>query len=243
MKFFICITCLILLFVKCQQPPAAPVEVDRDIVLINIGQGDREFIGKVLRKLDSLNPRVVGIDVTFQGHKKNDSTLITALGELKNDILVYNIKDGGIINGSDPAFTNLADQGNLYYEQKLGLITTIVPLQKVNDIVHESLAFKIARKWEPDSALNIKVDEKIDINYLRSQEKFFVLKGSDLINTNVADFGLNNKIFLVGYLGPGVEDKHFTPLRYRKDFKANEPDTYGLVIIANEIRTILNYGK
>lgn len=243
MKFSICIICLLLLLVKCQQPPAEPVGTDHDIVLVNIEQGDREFIGKVLRKIDSLNPRVVGIDVTFQGRKKNDTTLIGALAKLKNDILVYNIKQGGVINGSDSVFTNLADQGNLYYEQKFNLITTIVPLQKVNDIVHESLAYKIARKWNPDSFLNIKVDEKIDIEYTRNQEKFFVLKGSDLVNKNVADYDLPNKIFLVGYLGPGNEDKHFTPLRSRKDLKPNEPDTYGLVIIANEIRTILDRRK
>ena len=51
------------------------------------------------------------------------------------------------------------------------------------------------------------------------------------------------KCFLVGYTGPENEDKHFTPLRFIDDKKYNhdEPDTYGLVIIANEMRTILEY--
>ncbi len=47
----------------------------------------------------------------------------------------------------------------------------------------------------------------------------------------------------MGYLGPSNEDKHFTPLRSLGRYDADEPDTYGLVIIANEIRTILEYNN
>ena len=234
---------LALFFAKCNIPSIElEKSIDPDIVLINIEQGDRAFIGKVLLKLDSLKPLVVGINVTFQGRKKQDSGLVAALERLKNDILIYNIKQGGVINGSDSVFTNLTDKGNLYYEQRLNLITTIIPLQKINDSVYESFALKIIKHWKPDFVSKLKVDEKIDIRYTRNLEKFFVIDGSLLLDMNVADLALSNKVFLVGYTGPENEDKHFTPLRFvNRKYKPNEPDTYGLVIIANEIRTILEY--
>lgn len=220
---------------------------DPDIVLVNIEKGDRAFIGKVLLKLDSLNPLLIGMNVTFRGRKpQQDPLLIAALQKIKKDILVYSVNQDGLVNGSDSVFANLAhDQGNLYYEQRLALITTIIPLRKVNDVVHESFAFKVIKYWKPDFVSQIGVNEKIDINYTRTLEKFRLLNGSVLLDTNIDDFDFRNKVFLVGYTGPENEDKHFTPLRFIGDKKYNhdEPDTHGLVIIANEIRTILEYKK
>ena len=234
---------LALFFTKCHTPSIElEASLDPYIVLVNIEQGDRAFIGKVLLKLDSLNPLAVGINVTFQGRKKQDSGLVAALERLKNDILIYNIRNEGQINGSDSVFTNHTDQGNSYYEQRLNLITTIIPQRKINDRVHESFAFKIIKHWKPEFVSKLNVDEKIDIHYTRNLEKFYVVNGSMLLDMNVADLALTNKVFLVGYTGPEDEDKHFTPLRFvNKKYKANEPDTYGLVIIANEVRTILEY--
>ena len=115
-----------------------------------------------------------------------------------------------------------------------------MPLQKINDSVHESFALKLIKHWKPGFVSKLKVDEKIDIRYTRNLEKFFVINGSLLLDMNVNDVELSNKVFLVGYTGPENEDKHFKPLRFvNKKYKPNEPDTYGLVIIANEIRTIL----
>jgi len=239
---------LLLFFANCS-PPSAKLanSFDPDIVLVNIENGDRTFIGKVLQKLDSLKPLIIGIDVTFQGKKpQQDSVLIAALQKIKNDILVYSVNKDGLVNGSDSVFVaSVHDQGNLYYEQRLGLITTIIPLRKVNDVVHESIAVKIIKNWKPDFVSQIGVDEKIDINYTRTLEKFHCLDGSFLLTTNIDDFDFGNNVFLVGYTGPENEDKHFTPLRFidNKKYKNDEPDTYGLVIIANEMRTILEYKK
>jgi len=237
---------LLLTFAKCGSPVTPESSFDSDIVLINIEDGDRAFIGKLLLKLDSLQPAVIGINVKFQARKKQDSILIDALKKIKNDVLVYNVNKDGSVNGSDSVLSALAGaRGNLYYEVRLGLITTTVPLQKVNDSVHESFAFKIIKYWKPDFSSQIRVNEKIDIKYTRSLERFYVLNGSELIQTNIDNLELSNKVFLVGYAGPGNEDKHFTPLRRiaERKYESNEPDSYGLVIIANEIRTILEHKK
>lgn len=240
-KKFIILFCLSFLFTTCNDYSIKlENSVDPDIVLVNIEDGDRGFIGEILQKLDSLNPLVVGINVTFKGRRKQDSALITAFKNLKNDILVYNVRQDGLINGSDSVFTKLTDQGDLYFEERMGLITTTIPLQKIKDSVYESFAYKVIKHWKPGFVSKIKVDERMDIHYTRNLEKFFRIDGSLLLSTNVADFDLPDKVFLVGYTGPGNEDKYFTPLRHIDGtYKNNEPDTYGLVIIANQIRTIL----
>lgn len=241
-RFFIVSAAFGVILSGCRVPSVKIGSAEREIVLINIEQGDRSFIGEVLLKLDSLNPAVIGVDVMFKGRKIQDSVLIEAFKIIKNDILVYNARPDGSLIGSDSAFTNhVLEMGNLYFEEEFGLVTTMVPLQKIKGTVHELFALKIIKHWQPDFRTSIRVDEKIDINYTRTLDKFHVISGSLLLSTNIQDFELANKVFLVGYVGPGDEDKYFTPLRLVGDsLKRNEPDTYGLVIIANQIRTIWN---
>lgn len=243
-RYSILLSVMLLFLSGCRSRSMGLAGIDPEIVLINIEDGDRAFIGKVLLKLDSLHPAVIGVDVTFKGRRKQDSVLIAAFKKIKNDILIYNVSQNGTLTASDSAFTNLvAGQGNLYFEQKLGLVTTTIPLQKINDTTHESFALKIIKYWKPDFTSQIKVNEKVDINYTRNLESYQVISGSLLLNLNSHDLDLANKVILVGYTGPGYEDKYFTPLRKYGEHKSNEPDTYGMVIIANQIRTILEYNN
>jgi CHASE2 domain-containing sensor protein len=220
---------------------------DPDIVLVNIENGDREFIGKVLLKLDSLNPILIGVDVFFQGKKtkREDSILIHSLEIINNDILPYGLSDNKEFEQSDSVFTHFAkDKGFLKYDRTIGLISNMTPLPKIENQIHESFAYKIVKYWKPGFKANFEINEQIPINYQRPLENFLRLDGSFLLETSINNFDLKNKIVLLGYIGPGKEDKYSTPLRFiGKELDHNDPDTYGLVIIANQIRTILNYKK
>ena len=120
----------------------------------------------------------------------------------------------------------------------------MTPLSKIENQIHESFAYKIVKYWKPDFKPDFEINDQIPINYQRPLENFLRLDGSFLLETSIDNFDLKNKIFLLGYIGPGKEDKYSTPLRFiGKEFEHNDPDTYGLVIIANQIRTILNYKK
>lgn len=219
--------------------------IDPDIVLINIEKGDRSFIGKVLLKLDSLKPILIGLDAYFVSKRNpfHDSILASALNKIENDILIYTY-DGVKFIKSDPLFASLANEtALLQYDYNNRLITNMTPLRMINDSIHESFALKIAKKWKPDIDPGFKIDEEVPIHYTRDINKFFLLTGSSLLETNIEDIDFTNKIFLLGYLGPEDEDKYFTPLRVAGEYKKNEPDTHSPVIVANEIRTILNYNK
>jgi hypothetical protein len=203
-------------------------------------------IGHSLQRFFSLKPVVVGIDVIFESVKntKQDSALANALRKLKNELLAYKKNDNGGQTHSIPLFTNVAeDEGLLEFETTSGLISNMRPLTKVNDKIHESFALRIAKRWNPDFKVSFRVNESLPIEYSSTVENYLQINGSELIDLPVSEFDLINKIFLVGYIGPTDEDKYRTPLRFimKEKIGQNQPDTYGLVIVANQIRTILGH--
>jgi CHASE2 domain-containing sensor protein len=238
------------IFLNCKNPvPKVNLvgSADPDIVLVNIEDGDREFISKILLKIDSLKPILTGIDIFFIGKKTphEDSALVNSLQKVNNDILGYGLGNNNSFEHSESIFTQyVTDEGYVKYDRTLGLISNMTPLSKIENKVHESFAYKIVKHWKPDFKPGIKENEQIPINYQRTIDKYLKLDGSFLLGTKIDNFELKDKVFLVGYIGPGREDKYSTPLRFvGKELEHDEPDTYGLVIIANQIRTILDYKK
>ncbi len=236
----------LLLFANCNHvEPTVNIarSIDEDIVLVNIEDGDREFISRILLKIDSLKPLAVGINVFFRDRKSTyeDSALAHALHTMKNDILSYKLNDLNERNGSHKMFSQLVSgQGFLNYGDDF--ITRIAPLPEIDNQLHESFALKIIRTWQPDFKQGFKVNQHIPMNYQRTLEHFTRINGSELLDIPISKCDLPDKVFLVGYTGPGNEDKYHTPLHFQYDnLKPGEPDTYALVIIANQIRTILEY--
>ncbi len=231
-----------------QTPHVGHIGPDRDIVLINIQNGDRDFIAKILTKIDSIKPKVVGINVYFKSAKeaKEDSSLFNALNILKGDILTYSTGGSGIEEHSIPLFTSAVDdEGFLKFEETTGLVSRMTPVKQIDGKTHESFALKIAKLWKLNLDNSYSHNKSMPIEYSRTLNSFFIINGTDLIELPITEFdieNLKNKIFLVGYVGPDNEDMYRTPLRFlNKDSIAqNQPDTYGLVIIANQIRTLLD---
>lgn len=239
---------LLLFFTQCQTPDVHLAGTDSDIVLINIENGDRAFLSEIFTKVDSLNPVVVGIDIRFENTRDpgQDSALAASLRKLKNEFLVFNINNKGEIQNSLPQFTKETDGTALLdFETSLGLVSNMRPIAEVNGKIYESFALKIAKRFNPGLKASYQTDEIFPIKYRRTLNEFLQINGTDLINIPIADFELANKIILVGYIGPGNEDKYKTPLRFimREETDRTQPDTYGLVIIANQIRTILGDKK
>jgi hypothetical protein len=218
-------------------------QIDPDIVLINMGDGDRTSIGNLLLKIDSCKPTLIAVDAWFIKEKDSfqDSVLINALKKIQNDLLAYTTDSTGNLLKSHSKFRSLVSEEGLAISYEDELSTNMVPLDNIGGTINENFALKIIKYWKPSFSHNFKKDELIPVKFTRSLDQFVHYEGSKLEAENCKD--LKNKIVLVGYLGPSNEDKHFTPMRRFGRFDADEPDTYGLVIIANEIRTILEYKK
>jgi CHASE2 domain-containing sensor protein len=55
------------------------------------------------------------------------------------------------------------------------------------------------------------------------------------LNGNITKKDIEGKIVMFGFLGPGNEDKFFSPL----NTNPNEPDMYGLEYLANVVAQVL----
>ena len=237
---------LLIIFSECTSNSVKTVDtIDPDIILVNIEEGDRSFIGRTLLTIDSCKPKLIGIDAWFIEEKDSiqDSALINALKNVKNVILGYTLDSFGQPLKSHLKFrSHVSNEGLAALQIVKGISSHFTPLTLIDDKVHEHVALKIVQKWKPDFILDIDKGKTLPINFTRTLDQFIHLNASELtVAKNLKD--INSKVVLLGYLGPSNEDKHFTPFREKLNTKTNEPDTYGVVIIANEIRTILDYKK
>jgi hypothetical protein len=91
---------------------------DTNIVLVNIGNLDRAGIAEMVNKINTFNPRVIGIDAFFRKPKdrEGDSLLADAFSKVKNLVLVSKVSkcDGKICDSletSHPMFCQYAETG------------------------------------------------------------------------------------------------------------------------------------
>jgi hypothetical protein len=217
-------------------------QVDPDIVLFNIEDGDRSFIGRMILAIDSCKPSLIAINSFFKNEKNiaEDSILEKALKITQNDILIYHVDLRGRHTNSAKKFDSLATTSGLNSIDIIdGLASHFTPIKNINGEIHESFALQIIKLWKPGFKFETRPNKQIPIKFNRTLKQYFSFDVSELNKTEVRDL-IKNKVVLIGYLGPSNEDKHFTPIRLLSSFYGDDPDTYGTVIIANEIRTILD---
>jgi len=218
-------------------------ERDPDIVLVNIGEVDRAEIAKMLLKIDSFKPKLIAVDVWFVKEKDSllDSKLVDALKAIDKDILSYAFEPSGkLVKSHDKFRSHALDDGLAVIEVVDGLSQEFIPIRKVGNAIHEHFALKILRHWKPGFQCKVKPNKSIPVKFTRTLEQFMRVEGVD-INRDMVENIFKDKIVMLGYIGPTNEDKHFTPIRLVKNYPEKEPDTYGVVTIANAIRTLLDY--
>jgi hypothetical protein len=216
--------------------------IDSEIVLINIANNNRSKIATLLMDIEKSDPLLIGINVLYINNKEDleDSMLTKAFEEMSSDILAYEFgpteKEVRTIDrfrkfARDEGFTNLDK-----IDEEASHFTTI---KQIRGRLFESFALKIIKRWKPNFKYDLDINKSIPILFQRSLQQFYYFAKEDLKDKNVCDL-LKKKVVLVGFLGPGEEDKYYTPMG--KDSEAI-PDTYGLVTQANAIRTILQHNK
>ncbi len=86
-------------------------DLDRDIVLINIDDTDRDDITELLRIIPMCEPRLIGLDVTFNVPRVGDSMLIAAIRNCPNLVQVAVVD---YISGDDQAPFRLGERSYFY---------------------------------------------------------------------------------------------------------------------------------
>jgi len=254
-----------LVFSEIRQNPS----VDRNVILVNIGDLSRREIARELQIINSYNPAVIGIDSYFWDLKEDsigDMLLKRALSDINNLVLVSQLKYNKFSDKYDSikysnSFFNVGSTGFANLETDA--------LDQYQFKVCRSFPPKRIIKGEEELAFSVKVSELFDSgktdNFLKRNNEYEIIN----YRGNIMDYGqtkyggrytaldvsdvfqgrftpeiIKGKIVLFGFMGEDFndrswEDKFFTPLNVKYAGKSN-PDMFGLVVHANIISMIIN---
>lgn len=222
--------------------------IDKNIVIVNIGEADRGEIAAMIERINAGNPSAIGLDVTFDGPKEEDKDWLLRLAISKTENLVcgtklkwadknnpeklgyfaLNIKNKGFVNlvGEDRGSIRSFSPFEMNKTDTMLCFSTAL-VKKFNAEKYE----KLIHRHHPVEA----------INYSRKLNQYLVVDGKDVLTGETAENIFTKKIVLMGYINEdenNIEDKHFTPFNERFVGKAT-PDLNGVVIHANIISMVL----
>ncbi|MCY7311946.1 MAG: CHASE2 domain-containing protein [Chitinophagaceae bacterium] len=233
-----------------------------NIVVINIGQADREGIAAIINKTASFKPKVMGLDVIFNGPRDaaKDSLLREAIQRNKNLVVAVKIETDSsdkLIPTENFFLNNSSYYGYVNFpNDDKETVRYYFPFKKDDhdkQIVLPSFSSSLVKLYDTTAYNKIKkkADSKVIVNYTRNvterKKQYLVIEGEDLLMDNIDSSAINGRIALLAYvnLSPNdIEDKKFTPMNEKFAGKSH-PDMNGIFVHANIISMVLekNYVK
>ena len=227
---------------------------ESNIILINVDSLNRGGIARMVSILDSLNPKVLGVDLQFSDktHYDEDSSLISSLYFCRNLVMISVIEDYDsgekaqeyerFDYGSLPEYLINAKTGfaNAILEDDTWTLKKFSTVEKVNGRNEYHFGVRVAMQYDSLRTMDfVRNNPKIvNINYQHGSKIFKRYSSTDILEGKISFNDIEGKIILLGYLGPLDIDKFYTPLNNR--VKVNEPDIYGLEYLAYVIYQVLN---
>lgn len=231
---------------------AGNTPVDKRIVIINIGQADREAISLMIDKAAEMKPKVMGLDVLFDSAKDpyQDSLLSEAFKRNKNLVaarrLVLSGKEGDTVRFAGNYINTASKYAHVnFFTDEMASIRSFEPFEEdYAGHTYNSFSAEIVKEFDAGAfkKLEKKKGHKVIINYTRKVNKYLVINYENLLAGNVADSALEGKIVLFGYINNNrddIEDKKFTPMN-EKYYGKTIPDMNGIVVHANIISMALD---
>ncbi len=230
-----------------------PDKYDNRIVIINIGHADREGIAFLLEKTASMSPKIIGLDAFFDGPREPEKDLLLSavFKKTKNLVVISRIKwehhgkEMIILPDYFDSVYSLRGYGNIIGEER-GTIREFSPFEEDEHHHTTHLSFATALVKNYDKAAFEKLEKRHTeiekINYTRRTHQYLVVESEDLLNDNVDESAIRDKIVLLGYINENpddIEDKVFTPMNEKFAGKSI-PDMNGIVVHANIISMILD---
>jgi CHASE2 domain-containing sensor protein len=236
---------------------SAHTALDTNVVIINIGTADRQGLAELLDKTAAGEPRVMGLDVVFEGPRDpySDSVISAAIQRHPNLVITNRIDwddTSEILKGQYfSPITAHKGYGNLIGDSKneKRTIRLYSPFEIIGKDTIESFTSVLLRQYNPEVYRKLeKRHKQVEmINYARHTDQYFIIQGEDLLAGDVDLSRVKNKIALLGYINTSpfdIEDKWFSPMNERFAGKSI-PDMNGIIIHANIISMVLenNYIK
>lgn len=221
-----------IVFSKLRKDPDA--HQNDNIVIVNIGNLNREGIAKQLDIIGKNNPKVIGIDAFFRElhDPHQDSSLSASLRQIDNLVLVTklnhynpNLEIFDTLETSNPLFLDNAHLGfaNLITSAKeqdsFKVCRSFSSIEWTTDGRQQLFALILAELFDPDAAkrFNQRQNTIELINYggnivganSKNSEfanKFMVLDWMDVFEGNFVSDVFEGKIVILGYLGEDLSD-------------------------------------
>ncbi|HUS00860.1 MAG TPA: CHASE2 domain-containing protein [Chitinophagaceae bacterium] len=229
---------------------------DPNIILIEIGN-DRNEIGDQIELINHYQPKVIGIDATFEMPKDSiiDSKFLQITSKQNNLVFGKRFSDtpqSRIIPNLFEAKSNESGLIN-FIGNKYSVLRYFAPFIQFQEKEYPAFAVAIARRYDEASFqfLKARSNKKEIINYSGNLTSYTSFSKEDLINAHITGQLTNilkNKIVLLGFfvnsntennIYPILNDLYFSPLNERIGGKSY-PDIYGVVIHANILSMVLN---
>jgi CHASE2 domain-containing sensor protein len=221
-----------IVFSKLRKDPDA--HQNKDIVIVNIGNLNREGIAKQVEIIQQNDPAVIGIEAFFRklDDPWQDSILAASLNKVENLVLVtklnqYNAARGvfDTLETSNPFFLAQASLGfaNLITPAKeqdnFKVCRSFSPVEWTREGKQELFALKLAEVYDQKAVNRFKQRKKavefinyggniVGVNSKNSEftNKFTVLDWQDVFEGNFVPELLQDKIVILGYLGEDLND-------------------------------------
>ncbi|HWC52312.1 MAG TPA: CHASE2 domain-containing protein [Chitinophagaceae bacterium] len=229
--------------------------LDKRIVIINIGEFDREGLALLINKTSSMGAKVIGLDATMEEAKDpyKDSLMQDAIARNKNLVLASRFHPG---EGKEESqftpnyFSTPATHSGYvnFLSKEWATVRIWNPFIKdeehSNTKIYQSFATTLIEQYDPVAFEKLKKRKHNTeiINYSRRTNQYLVIEGEDLLQGNVDSSVIKGRIALLGYINhnpENIEDKKYTP--FNEEFAGKSiPDMNGIVIHANIISMALD---
>jgi CHASE2 domain-containing sensor protein len=233
--------------------------VTDNIVLVNVGNYDKGRIAKLISKTNALNPKVISLDIAFPEYTgdNNDKSLYRALLGVKKLVMPSEITSEGedyqgreiisvYLTCAAEFFVPYAESGFVstrVEESQIRMPKQFIVWQKTNyseDVYHH---FSVVTAMTVDSLKAVSFIEKnerlVDVDFKDRGRLFKKFSHEEVLSGKVKKEDIEGKIVIMGFLGPGNQDKFISPFSTNPD----EPDMYGVEYLANIVAQVLEFNR
>ncbi|MBX2965988.1 MAG: CHASE2 domain-containing protein [Cyclobacteriaceae bacterium] len=209
----------------------------KELVLVNARDANRCEMGSIIQLISSCNPKVIGVNFLFIGDKNAycDSILLESIKKADNVMLIEGFENGQHAK-SESKFKEVSFLSALngFLQNDSGKVDGYYSLIDHRGKWEVSFPFLLALQYDKSKSAELSstlspVKHPIKIYHELSEFEIF---DNYIETTNCAIF--ENRIVLIGYLGPKYEDI----FEVVASGKSGER-VYGTVILANMLLDIL----
>jgi CHASE2 domain-containing sensor protein len=242
-----CFLVFVLVLASCRKQVVA----EEEIVLINAEILDRAEFAEELDHINALDPKLVALDIFFSEDRDphKDVLLQAALKKTKRLFMISTIDDYGYGRrmgykqfglGSLPVFLEGAQTGfanTIINEDEMRTLSRFSTHEYVDGNFEYHFGVRLAMAYDSLHAMRFieRHPRIVDVDFKNGERRFKTFSASDVLGKRISKQDIEDKIVMLGFLGPGNEDKFFTPLNNNTD----EPDMYGIVYLAHVVAQVM----